>query len=263
MSDLPERGIAAAILPARLSATRLPDKPLAMIAGKPMIQHVYERALQAGSLAIVLVATPDMEIADAVTAFGGRVVMTSPDHRTGTDRVAEAAAFLPDTVRVVVNVQGDEPLLDPATIDAVARPLLDDASIAMASLMCPLPPGRESDPNVVKVVCDRSGYALYFSRSLLPYQRSAGSAFGYRPRQHVGLYAYRRDFLDLFPRLAPTPLEQAESLEQLRALEHGYRIRMIETDRVPESVDTPEDLERVRALMQGAAFGAAGTGESR
>lgn len=239
---------AVAILPARLAATRLPDKPLADIAGKPMIQHVYERARLARTLSEVLVATPDAAIADAVHAFGGMVALTSPTHRTGTDRVAEAAQTLSPDIAVIVNVQGDEPLLDPGTVDAVATLLLDDPDLVMASLMCPLPAGRESDPNVVKVVVDQQGYALYFSRSPLPYRRNADAP--YAPRQHVGLYAYRRDFLLQFPQLAPTPLEQAESLEQLRALEHGYRIRMAETDRAPESVDTPEDLERVRALLQ-------------
>jgi 3-deoxy-manno-octulosonate cytidylyltransferase (CMP-KDO synthetase) len=240
-------GKAAAILPARLAATRLPNKPLADINCKPMIQHVYERASQARTLATVLVATPDQAILDAVTAFGGQAVLTSEAHRTGTDRVAEAAQGLPEDVTVVVNVQGDEPLLDPATIDAVAAPLLADESIVMASLMCPLPEGREDDPNVVKVVCDQNGFALYFSRSPLPYRRVP--SVPYAPRQHVGLYAYRRDFLALLTTLAPTPLEQTESLEQLRVLEHGYRIRMVETNRAPESVDTPEDLERVRRIL--------------
>jgi 3-deoxy-manno-octulosonate cytidylyltransferase (CMP-KDO synthetase) len=239
---------AVAILPARLAATRLPNKPLLYLANKPMIQHVYERALQAESLAGVLVATPDAEIAAAVHGFGGQVALTSPTHRTGTDRVAEAARSLPEDVSVVVNVQGDEPLLDPLTVDAVARLLQGDPGLVMASLMCPLPEGREADPNVVKVVTDRDGFALYFSRSPLPYRR-AGDA-PYAPKQHVGLYAYRRDFLSTLTRLPPTPLEQAESLEQLRVLEHGYRIRMAETERAPESVDTPEDLDRVRALLE-------------
>jgi 3-deoxy-manno-octulosonate cytidylyltransferase (CMP-KDO synthetase) len=249
---MPDRpAFAAAVIPARLAATRLPNKPLAEIAGKPMIQHVYERALQARSFAEVIVATPDPEILRAVEAFGGKAVLTSPDHRTGTDRVAEAASHLPESVTVVVNVQGDEPLLDPATIEAVAAPLLADDSLVMVSLMCPLPEGRESDPNAVKVVVDTSGFALYFSRLPLPYRRSADAP--YAPRQHVGLYAYRRDFLPVVTRLSPTPLELAESLEQLRVLESGYRIRMVETDRAPESVDTPEDLERVRALLSRGA----------
>lgn len=237
---------AVAVIPARLAATRLPNKPLADIGGKPMIQHVYERAARAARIADVLVATPDAAIADAVRAFGGQVALTSPDHPTGTDRVAEAVYDLPDDVSVIVNVQGDEPLLDPQTVDAVAGALLDNPSVVMASLMCPLPPGRENDPNVVKVVCDLGGFALYFSRSPLPYRRNPDAP--YAPRQHVGLYAYRRDFLETLTGLAPTPLEQTESLEQLRALEHGYRIKMVETDRAPESVDTSEDLERVRTL---------------
>jgi 3-deoxy-manno-octulosonate cytidylyltransferase (CMP-KDO synthetase) len=240
---------AVGIIPARLAATRLPNKPLLVLAGKTMIQRVYERATRAGALADVVIATPDPEIVMAVEAFGGKVAMTSPDHRTGTDRVAEAARALPDDVAVIVNVQGDEPLLDPATIDAVAAPLLADDSLVMSSLMCPLPEGRETDPNVVKVVCDLNGFALYFSRSPLPYRRNADAS--YAPRQHVGLYAYRRDFLARLTTLPSTPLEQVESLEQLRVLEHGYRIRLVATDRAPESVDTPDDLERVRGLLAG------------
>jgi len=239
---------AVGIIPARLAATRLPNKPLADLAGKTMIQRVYERVTQARTLTDVLVATPDPEIMAAVEAFGGRAVLTSPDHRTGTDRVAEAARALPDDVAVIVNIQGDEPLLDPATIDAVAAPLLADNSLVMSSLMCPLPEGRESDPNVVKVVCDHRDFALYFSRSPLPYRRNADARYG--PRQHVGLYAYRRGFLMRLTTLPPTPLEQVESLEQLRVLEHGFRIRLVWTDRAPESVDTPEDLARVRSLLR-------------
>ncbi len=238
---------AVAILPARLAATRLPDKPLAPLAGKPMIQWVYERARQAASLGDVVVATPDVAVLEAVRAFGGQAVLTSPAHRTGTDRVAEAAAGLPPDVTHVVNVQGDEPLLDPTTVDAAAELLLADPHLGMASLMCPLPEGRESDPNVVKVVTDLQGYALYFSRSPLPYRRDPDAP--YTPRQHVGLYAYRRDFLALLATLPPTPLERAESLEQLRVLEHGHRIRMAAASRAPESVDTPEDLERVRRII--------------
>ncbi|MBC8102310.1 MAG: 3-deoxy-manno-octulosonate cytidylyltransferase [Cytophagales bacterium] len=249
MREQTNTAVAAAIIPARLAATRLPNKPLALLAGRPMIQHVYERARRAAGFAVVIVATPDDAILEAVEAFGGKAVRTSPDHLTGTDRVAEAAAHLPDAITVIVNVQGDEPLLDPGTIEAVAAPLLADGSLVMASVQCPLPPGRESDPNVVKVVCDVHGFALYFSRSPLPHRRSENAP--YAPRQHVGLYAYRRDFLPLLTRLAPTPLEQAESLEQLRVLEHGYRIRMVEAARAPESVDTLDDLLRVRALLEG------------
>ena len=238
---------AVAIVPARLAATRLPNKPLARLGGKPMIQWVYERARGARLLSDVLVATPDTAILEAVGAFGGSAVLTSPAHRTGTDRVAEAVRGLKPDIDVIVNVQGDEPLLDPATVDAVAGLLLSDPSLVMASLMCPPPARPGQDPNVVKVVTDLQGFALYFSRSPLPYQRGAEAP--YTPWQHVGLYAYRRDFLLRLTALPPTPLERAESLEQLRALEHGYRIRMATTSRAPESVDTPEDLDRVRGIL--------------
>ncbi len=237
---------AVAIIPARLAATRLPDKPLAIIAGKPMVQWVYERASAARCIDRVVVATPDQRIAETVRGFGGEVVMTRSDHQTGTDRIAEAASSLPDYA-VVVNVQGDEPRIDPSTIDQVADVLLRDAGLAMSTVACPLPEGRESDPNVVKVVTERSGNALYFSRSGIPFNRSQDPA--YAPRQHVGLYGYRRDFLMAFPTLERTPLERIESLEQLRALEHGYRIRVVDSAIIPESVDTPEDLDRVRALF--------------
>jgi 3-deoxy-manno-octulosonate cytidylyltransferase (CMP-KDO synthetase) len=236
-----------AIIPARLAATRLPDKPLADIGGKPMIQHVYERARLAKTISQVIIATPDDAIAEAVRLFGGQVTMTRPDHPSGTDRIAEAAEGLPKSVRVIVNVQGDEPLIDPTTIDAVVAPLLKDPDLPMATLSCPLPTGREDDPNVVKVVGSLDGDALYFSRSPLPYRRTADVP--YTPLQHVGLYAYQRSFLRLYPTLPATPLSQIESLEQLRALEHGYRIRVVHTPHAPESVDTPEDLERVRGLL--------------
>ncbi len=245
----------AVIIPARLGATRLPNKPLADIGGKTMLQRVCERAQAAQTVGRVLVATPDTTIFNAVQAWGGEAVMTSPDCRTGTDRVAEAAHGLPHEFQIIVNVQGDEPLIEPATIDAVANALQESESgdvaemAEMASMMCPVPPGRESDPNVVKVVCDTRGFALYFSRAALPFRRDTNAAQSVTTFQHVGLYAYRRDFLPVFTALAPTPLEQAESLEQLRALENGYRIRMALTERAPESVDTPDDLERVRALI--------------
>lgn len=239
---------AVAIIPARLAATRLPNKPLADINGRPMIWHVRERAKRATLLADVWVATPDEEIVRVVESFGGKAILTSAAHRTGTDRVAEAALLLPAHIRVIVNVQGDEPLLDPETIEAVAAPLLENPDLVMASVMCPLPEGRETDSAVVKVVCDINGFALYFSRAALPFRRDANAP--YAPKQHVGLYAYRRDFLQTLSQLSPTPLEQAESLEQLRVLENGYRIRMVETAQAPESVDTPEDLERVRVLMR-------------
>ena len=241
-----------AIIPARLAATRLPNKPLIVINGKPMIQHVYERALLARCLgkSSVWVATPDAAIAEAVRTFGGQVVMTRSDHPSGTDRIAEAAQGLPADVAVIINVQGDEPLIDPATIDAVAAPLIAevaDSTMVMTTLSCPLPEGREDDPNAVKVVCDVFGNALYFSRSPLPYRRNAD--ISYAPQLHVGLYGYRRDFLAVYPTLSRTPLSEMESLEQLRVLEHGYKIRVVQGGNAPESVDTPEDLERVRRVF--------------
>jgi 3-deoxy-manno-octulosonate cytidylyltransferase (CMP-KDO synthetase) len=238
-----------AIIPARLAATRLPDKPLAMLGGKTMIQRVWERARAASCLADVLIATPDRRILEVVQAFGGRAVMTSDRHRTGTDRLAEAAEGL--DADIIVNIQGDEPLIDPATIERAVQPLLDDPALPMSSLMCPCPEEERDNPATVKVVTSASGDALYFSRFPIPYPRSGES--GAPTMQHIGLYAYRRDFLLTFAGLAPTPLEQAESLEQLRALEHGYRIRMVGVERAPLSVDTPEDLARVGAIIEAAS----------
>jgi 3-deoxy-manno-octulosonate cytidylyltransferase (CMP-KDO synthetase) len=235
------------VIPARLAATRLPDKPLLDIAGKPMIQRVWERAKAAACLDDLLVATPDREICEAVQGFGGRAVMTSDCHRSGTDRIAEVAGSL--VAEIFANIQGDEPLIEPEAIDRVVAPLLANPALAMSSLMCRCPPEERDNPATVKVVCDMEGNALYFSRSRIPFPRSA--ATGVPVMQHIGLYAYRRDFLLTFSQLAPTPLEQTESLEQLRALEHGYGIRMAAVERAPLSVDTPEDLERVRALFAG------------
>ncbi len=237
----------AVLIPARLAATRLPDKPLADLGGKPMIQRVYEQALKAERVSEVIVATPDAAIREAVEAFGGNVIMTSDTHPTGTDRLAEAARSLSEGIEIIVNVQGDEPLIDPATIDAVADPLLSDPAVVMVSAMCPLPEEAWSDPARVKVVCDQNGNALYFSRHPIPFRRSADAPV--KPRLHLGLYAYRRSFLLTFAALAPTPLERTESLEQLRVLEHGYRIRMVETADAPLAIDTPEDLARVRLLF--------------
>ncbi len=236
------------LIPARLAATRLPNKPLSDIAGKPMVQHVWERARQVRGLAEVTIATPDEAIVRAVEAFGGRAILTSAAHRSGTDRLAEAAQHLGlASDDIVVNIQGDEPLLEPAAIEAVLTPLLADASLPMSSLMCPCPPEDLDNPGCTKVVCAVNGDALYFSRARLPYPRYPN---GPAPvMQHIGLYAYRRHFLATFAALPPTPLEQTESLEQLRALEHGYRIGMARVETAPIGVDTPDDLERVRRLL--------------
>jgi 3-deoxy-manno-octulosonate cytidylyltransferase (CMP-KDO synthetase) len=235
------------IIPARLAATRLPDKPLLDIAGKPMIQRVWERARGAACLNDLLVATPDARIKEVVEAFGGRAVMTSAEHRSGTDRLAEAARGL--EADVIVNIQGDEPLIEPQSIEAAVAPLLADESLAMSSLMCPCPVSELVNPATVKVVADLKGNALYFSRARIPFPRSPEA--GVAVMQHVGLYVYRRDFLLTFSSLSPSPLERTESLEQLRALEHGYKIRMVEIAQAPLSIDTPEDLERVRMVFRG------------
>lgn len=215
-----------------------------------MIQHVYERACRARMLSEVLVATDDERIYAAVQSFGGDAVMTDPGHPTGTDRLAEVARRMPG-VDIVVNIQGDEPLIAPEVIDAAAEPLVSDSAIPMSSVMAPLPdPLRAIDANIVKVVADLQGFALYFSRAPIPHPRDNREGTG--PwKKHLGLYAYRRDFLLVLTGLTPTPLEGLEKLEQLRVLEHGYRIKMVEvTDDASIGVDTPEDLERARAMLE-------------
>ena len=236
-----------AIIPARYESTRLPGKPLADLDGQPMIQRVYERAARARGVERVLVATDDARIRDAVQRFGGDVVMTGREHRTGTDRIAEVARAL--DAEVIVNVQGDLPLLDPAMVGAAVAPLLADGGLPMATISTPIRNRDEfTNPNVVKVVTDRDGYALFFSRSPLPHHRD-GAPSGVLGHKHIGLYVYRRDFLLSFAQLAPTPLEQAEQLEQLRALEWGFRIRVTEVEAASIEVDTPRDLERARAQL--------------
>jgi len=247
-----------AIIPARFGSTRLPGKPLSDIHGKPMIQHVHERVLRARGLDRVLVATDDERIAAAVRGFGGEAVMTSTAHATGTDRLAEAV--LRTDAAIVVNVQGDEPMVDPEGIEAALRPLRDDADLPMSTLSLPLTDVEEMlSPAVVKVVADARGNALYFSRSAIPHVRQATSdprgaaADAVRrrlARKHVGLYVYRREALLRLASLPPAPLEEAEGLEQLRALFHGMAIRVVPVEgESGVAVDTPQDLERVRALL--------------
>ncbi len=237
-----------ALIPARLAATRLPNKPLIELHGKTMIQRVWEQAMKANKIQEVAVATPDREIAKVVEGFGGRAVMTSESHRSGTDRLAEAASILnlaPNDI--VVNLQGDEPVIAPETLDMVVDLLLADPELVMSSLMCPCPDFDLNNPSCVKVVCALNGDALYFSRARLPYDRNvAGAPVAH---QHYGLYAYRRHFLTTYSSLAPTPLEKIESLEQLRVLENGYKIRMAKVEMSPIGVDTPEDLARVLAIL--------------
>jgi 3-deoxy-manno-octulosonate cytidylyltransferase (CMP-KDO synthetase) len=221
-----------------------------------MLEHVFERTSQARYLTSVTIATDDERIADAARSFGAPVRMTRADHLSGTDRVAEVASA--DTAELIVNIQGDEPLIDPAAIDAAILPLLHDDDIEMGTLKKRIEDPREiGDPNVVKVVTDRAGNAIYFSRSIIPYggtgfSASGGTGFSLSVAhyKHIGLYVYRRDFLLGYSGLPVGPLEQAERLEQLRALENGYPIRVVETEYESLGVDTPEDLERVSKLFE-------------
>ena len=237
------------IIPARYASTRLPGKPLAPIGGRPMIQHVFERAARAAGVAETLVATDDARIADAVRGFGGRCVVTGA-HPTGTDRLAAVAADL--AADVIVNVQGDLPLLDPDLVTRCAALFAASPALEMASVRTPIRSHAEyASPHVVKVVTDLAGFALYFSRSPLPHWRTAGADGAPLGWRHLGLYAYRRDVLLALAAAPRSPLERAEELEQLRALERGVRIRMLEVDSAPPEVDTAEDLERVRRLVEG------------
>jgi 3-deoxy-manno-octulosonate cytidylyltransferase (CMP-KDO synthetase) len=239
------------IIPSRYESTRFPGKPLADLCGKPMIRHVYERVLRAKSVSFAAVATDDERIFRAVEAFGGRAVMTSRSHRSGTDRIAEAV----DTLRlkdedIVVNVQGDQPLFEPVQVDEVVGPLMEDATLPMSTLIYRIVREEEiTHPNAVKVVFDHERFALYFSRATIPFVRDRGHRAEYY--KHHGIYAYRRDFLRTFVSLPEGVLERLEALEQLRVLEHGYRIRMVETRHDSVEVDTPLELERVRRLMAG------------
>lgn len=233
------------VIPARYASTRLPGKPLSLIAGKPMIQRVYERACQATLPDEVVVATDNELVQKAVESFGGKVMMTSPDHPSGTDRLAEVVLSYPDA-DVIVNVQGDEPMLPSEVIDRLAEAFADE-NLQMATLKTAMREEEYDNPAAVKVVTDLNGYALYFSRSLLPYPRKKPEDF--KVFKHVGVYAYRRSFLLKYAALTPTPLERAESLEQLRALENGYKIKVLESDFQGIGVDTPEDLAAVNELF--------------
>lgn len=234
------------VIPARYASTRLPGKPLKDIAGKPMVCRVYDRAAQAEKVSDTLVATDDVRILNAVQEHGGRAMMTRKDHPTGTDRLAEVASAHPEA-DLIVNVQGDEPLIDPSLIDRLVDVFEEEPDLPMATVMTKITDEEEQrNPNNVKVVTNKDGYALYFSRSLLPYPRHAGCPV----YKHIGIYAYRRDFLLRYAAMAPTPLETAESLEQLRALENGYRIKVVETEAQFVGVDTAEDLEKVNAIYR-------------
>jgi 3-deoxy-manno-octulosonate cytidylyltransferase (CMP-KDO synthetase) len=242
-----------AVIPARYASTRFPGKALADIGGKPMIQHVYERTSRASLVSRVIVATDDQRIADVIQRIGGEVVMTAASHETGTDRLAEVARGLDSDL--IVNVQGDEPLIDPAMINQAIQPFLDNPGLKMGTLKTRVLCLHDFlSPNVVKVVTDRDGNALYFSRSPLPFFRDkwqdlkdesfvSGRMLCYK---HVGLYVYRRDFLLEFAAMPPTALEMSEKLEQLRAVENGVRIRVVETEFTSIGVDTPDDLNKAQ-----------------
>lgn len=239
------------IIPARYASSRFPGKALAALAGKPLLQHVFERARQAQCVTRLVVATDDERIAEAARLFGAPVRMTRADHFSGTDRVAEVAAT--EDAEIIVNIQGDEPLIEPGAIDAAVLGLLEEPAVPMGTLKKRIEDPRElASHNVVKVVTDRFGHAIYFSRSLIPHQRDprvGGPVLYYK---HIGLYVYRRAFLLGYSQLPVGPLEQAERLEQLRALENGHKIRVVETDYESLGVDTPEDLERAAAMFRRA-----------
>ncbi len=247
------------IIPARYASVRFPGKVLALLWGKPIVQHVYERAKQAKALSDVIVATDDERVKSVVESFGGKCVMTSPEHPSGTDRIAEVARQI--DCDVVVNIQGDEPLIAPEAVDAAVQPFFSDPTLKMTTLATPIADEHEyKNPNVVKVVVDRDSFALYFSRSPLPFFRPKGKmsetpSFSIpenapvRPLRHIGLYAYRREFLIQFAQWSPTDLERSEGLEQLRALEHGARIKVVVTTYRSISVDTLEDLKQLEKML--------------
>jgi len=240
------------IIPARYASTRLPGKPLKDIGGKPMIQHVYERTLRAKLIDEVIVATDDARIVDAVELFGGTAVMTSVEHPNGTSRAAEVVQNM--DVELIINIQGDEPLIKSEMIDELAEVMTRDETLTSATLCYQISEEHFPDPNVVKVVRDRNGFALYFSRSLIPFGRDKEN---YKVYEHIGVYAYRKSFLLQYIELEDTPLSRAESLEQLKILEHGHRMKVVETRYSYEalSIDTQEDLDRARAIIAGGTGG--------
>lgn len=254
------KGEAVAIIPARYSSTRLPGKPLLLLAGLPMIMHVVNRASRARLVTRVIVATDDERIVEAVREHGGEARMTAFNHASGTDRVAEVSAQLDS--QIVVNVQGDEPLIEPSTIDAAIEPLVEDSQIQMSTTSEPITTVEDVfSPSVVKVVTDARGFALYFSRSPIPYSRIAGEMTleaslrsnpellcGYR--KHSGLYAYRSEFLRQFAGMKPSPLERLEALEQLRVIENEFKIRVVRVEHRSIGVDTMQDFERVKRLIE-------------
>jgi len=237
------------IIPARYSSTRFQGKVLADILGKPMIQHVWERAKQAAVLDDLIIACDDERVARVAEEFGAKVAFTAKGHASGTDRICEV--INPLDVKIVINIQGDEPLIHPTMIDAVARALLDDSSISMATVMKNIEEPRViNDPNVIKVVIDKNNFAVYFSRSPIPFHAEESEIKLPIYFKHIGLYGYTKDFLFIYKNLPVSYLERVERLEQLRVLEEGFRIKVIETKYDTIGVDTPEDLEKVKEYLQ-------------
>jgi 3-deoxy-manno-octulosonate cytidylyltransferase (CMP-KDO synthetase) len=237
------------IIPSRYESSRFPGKPLADLCGQPMIQHVYERVARAKAIPYVAVATDDERISAAVKKFGGNAIMTAATHRSGTDRIAEAVRSLQLSAdAIVVNIQGDQPIFEPVQVDEVISPLIDDPAIVMSTLIYKIILDEEiTHPHAVKVVLDQQNFALYFSRSTIPYVRSRTMKADYY--KHHGIYAYRRDFLDTFTQLPEGKLEKLEALEQLRALEYGYKIKVVITPYDSVEVDNEQELERVRQIL--------------
>jgi 3-deoxy-manno-octulosonate cytidylyltransferase (CMP-KDO synthetase) len=245
------------VIPARFASTRFPGKVLAHIAGKTMLQHVYERAALSTYLTSTLIATDDDRVYSVARSFGARVRMTRSDHLSGTDRAAEVASA--ENAEIIVNIQGDEPLIDPAAIDAAILPMVHEPELVMGTLKKRIEDPREiTDPNVVKVVTNSAGDAIYFSRCPIPFERDKSGSTPYF--KHIGLYVYQRDFLLAYSALPVGPLEIAERLEQLRALENGHRIRVVETEYESLGVDTPEDLQRVSRLFDASILQGMGNG---
>lgn len=241
------------VIPARYGSTRLPGKSLVEICGKPLVQWVYERASSASNLNDLVIATDDERIMRAVEAFGGKAVMTRVDHPSGTDRIAEAVSGI--DCDGVVNIQGDEPLIDPALIDGLASELSSGSSWDMVTAVCPIrDPADVTNPAVVKTVWANDGAALYFSRSPIPYVRDADASTDFQYWRHIGIYGYTRSFLDKLVSAPPCLLEEAEKLEQLRALDMGGRIKIVTTDEVGLGVDTPEDVPRAEAALRAAGL---------
>jgi 3-deoxy-manno-octulosonate cytidylyltransferase (CMP-KDO synthetase) len=244
MSDKPK---IIGVIPGRYGSSRFRGKIVAKIAGKPMVQHVYEQSVKSKLLDDLIVAVDDKRVFDTVESFGGKAVMTGSHHQSGTDRIAEIAANMDG--EIYVNIQGDQPLIDPVMIDEAVEPMVNDSEVVMSTLKIKIEEESYHDPGVVKVVTDKKGWALYFSRSLIPYNRDGKDIDIF---EHVGLYVYRKDFLQIYTQLPDTPLGEAEVLEQLKVLENGYKIFVAETkcDRITgHNVDTPEDLVRVEKIM--------------